>query len=273
MTPRGPHLIHTTKIAYLRISGGSGMNRKLIVVVGSVLLVGAGGAAFAASSSHVEHRSPAAAPAVHAAPKGCTKPAPTTAKGYAAMFAALPTSQWGAADTSISVPLADGRDVWLYSDTFEAGRFVHSTAIVQDQGCLHVSHTGAQLLPNDDAQHIYWISTATGHGSSLTIQARAITLTGHGPWDFRDGGHTRTALASVSAAGDVSFVRWTADRSSPAPNPGPMYVYGPHHFGYGRHTHPEARLASGRVLVTTCQNFDDGVLHPFADYRPIFSEG
>jgi hypothetical protein len=249
------------------------MNRKSIVVVGSVLLAGVGGAAFAASASHITEHPAAVAPVtVKAQPKGCTKPAPTTAKGYAAMFAAVPTSQWGAGDVSISVPLAE-RSVWLYGDTFSAGRFVHSTAIVQDRGCLHVSHGGAQLLPNDDARHIYWIDSATGHGSTLTIQARAITLTGTGAWAFRDGGHTRTASASVSAAGDVSFVRWTADHESPAPNPGPMYPYGPHHFGYGRHIHPEARLASGRVLVTVSQNWDDGVLHPFADYRPIFSEG
>jgi hypothetical protein len=249
------------------------VNRKLIVAVGSVLLAGLGGAAFA-RSSHAPQRVAATVPVAVVAPKGCTKPAPTTTTGYAAMFAAVPTSQWGAGDLSISVPLGH-RSVWLYGDTFSAGRFVHSTAIVQTGGCLHVSHAGAQLLPNDDAHHIYWINTATAHGSTLTIQALAITLTGKGVWAFRYTGHIRTAQATVSPAGDVTFVRWTADRKSPMPSPSPVYRIDnrPHHFGYARHTHPEAHLASGRMLVTICQGYDDGILHPFADSRPIFTEG
>ena len=52
-----------------------------------------------------------------------------------------------------------------------------------------------------------------------------------------------------------------------------MYVYGPHYFGYGRHIHPELKLASAKMLVTTCQNWDDGVLHPPADYAVLFTEG
>ena len=200
--------------------------------------------------------------------------APTTARGYADLFARLPTSQWGAADLSISVPLG-GRSVWLYGDTFEAHRFVHSTAIVQTRGCLHVSHAGAQLLPNDDAHHIYWIASArVVDGSHLAVIARSTVLTGTCLFCFRDGGFDRTALLSVSTTGDLSFVRWTAKHVRPAPNAGPMIHIDnqPHHFGYARHAHPEARLASGRMLVTTCQNWDDGILHQFADYRPIFAE-
>jgi hypothetical protein len=46
----------------------------------------------------------------------------------------------------------------------------------------------------------------------------------------------------------------------------------PHHFGYARVSHPEFPLSSGKTLVTTCQNWDDGRVRPPADYRPIFTE-
>jgi hypothetical protein len=203
----------------------------------------------------------------------CGTPAPTTAVGFAHLFATLNPSEWGAADVAISVPLGDGRSVWLFGDTLSTRRFVHSSAITESGGSLHVSHHGAQLLPNVDAETIYWIDGGKETAEGLTISARAIRLTGTGPWDFTDAGWSRTALATVSPAGDVTFVRWLSKTSSPAPNPGRMYVYGPHHFGYARHTHPEFKLADGHVLVTTCQNWDDGKTHPLAAYRPLFSEG
>jgi hypothetical protein len=209
----------------------------------------------------------------------CAKPAPMTAARYAAMFAAVPTSQWGAADGSLSVPLPDGRVVWLYGDTFSDGRFAHSTAITQDQGCLHVSHGGAQILPDDDAKHVYWMDTASAvNAQTLLIRARTVTLVSTGAWDFRDGGHTRTAEAAISVDGDIAFTRWVSDSIEPAPDPGPMINCeapaspSPHHLCYARHTHPWARLASGRTLVTTCQNWDASTGHAFADYRPIFTE-
>lgn len=217
---------------------------------------------------------PAAAPVAAQVATGpaCMKPTPTTAKGFAAMFAAVPTSQWGAADVSISVPLDNGRSVWLFGDTFSTGRFVHSTAITEDRGCLHVSRRGAQLLPNDDAKHIYWVESARIVPGGLAVKARAVTLTGTCAWCFKDAGYSRTALVTVSAAGDATFRQWTAKTAAPASDPGPMYSYGPHHFGYARHAHSEFRLASGKQLYTTCQNWDDGKLHGFADYRPTFTE-
>ena len=205
-------------------------------------------------------------------PASCTKKAPVKALGYAAMFAALPTRVWGAADVSISVKVGT-RSVWLFGDTFSDGRLAHSTAITQDRGCLHVSHGGAQLLPNDDARHIYWIQSAVAVSATrVDVRARTITLTGTSAWAFRDGGFDRIAVTRLNRAGDLTFAYWGAKVATPVPDPGPMYVYGPHHFGYGRRTHPELKLASGRMLVTTCQNWDDGVLRRPAAYRTFFTE-
>jgi hypothetical protein len=205
-------------------------------------------------------------------PVSCGRKAPSTAAGYAAMFAALPVTTWGAADVAASFKVG-GRSVWLYGDTFSTGRFVHSTAITQDRGCLHVSHGGAQLLPDDSPTHIYWIASAVVVSSTrLDVRARAITLTGTRAWAFKDGGFDRTAVTRLNAAGDLTFASWGAKVASPVPDPGSMYVYGPHHFGYDRRAHPELKLASGRMLVTTSQNWDDGVLHPVAAYRTLFTE-
>lgn len=202
----------------------------------------------------------------------CATPTPTTASGYAAMWDSLPESQWGAADVSISAVLPDGRSLWLYGDTFSAGRFVHSTAIVQRGGCLHVSHGGAQLLPNRSSSVIYWIDSVRVVGGRVLVTAGEVKLTGTGAWDFRYNGFMATAQVAVDAAGDATFVRWVSRERKPAPDPGPMVVFGSHHFGYSIHSHPQARLASGKVLTTLAQNYDDGKVRPASAYRPIWLE-
>ena len=242
----------------------------------ALVLTGCGGTAQAASSTHKAVAAVVASTPVAPASAvvRCVKPAPSTAAGYAALWSTVPVDQWGAADLSISVPLPDGRVVWLYGDTMSQGRFVHSTAITQDRGCLHVSHAGAQLLPNDDPHHIYWIQSATADQRGLRIVARSVSLVGTGAWDFRDGGYSRTAHAKVDAAGNVTFVGWVGGKTfSKAPNPGELYpLPGKCHFGYSRQEHPEAVLASGRTLVTMAQNWDCGPLRPFDDYRPLWSQ-
>lgn len=214
---------------------------------------------------------PGVVPAVMPGPS-CRTRAPATAAGYARMFAALPVRVWGAADGADSIKMGT-RSVWLFGDTFSTGRFVHSTAITQNRGCLHVSHGGAQVLPNDNRTHIYWIESAVAVSATrLDIRARTVTLTGTRAWDFRDGGFSRIAVTRLNAAGDLTFSAWKAKFAAPIPDPGPMYVFGTHHFGYARRTHPELKLASRKMLVSTCQNWDDGVLHPPAAYRTIFTE-
>lgn len=159
------------------------------------------------------------------------------------MFANLDPAEWAAADVSISVRLPDGRSVWLFGDTAATRSFVHSTAFIQDGGRLTVSQHGRQLLPNDDPSHIYWIESAKlcSTPNTLAIKARAITLVGQGPWDFRDGGYDRTALVTVSKS-DVIFDHWLGTTYCQPPDPGPIYQVdssNPHHFGYARHAHPE----------------------------------
>jgi hypothetical protein len=218
----------------------------------------------------------------------CGTPAPRTAAGYAELFRTLDRREWGGGDVALSVPIG-GRSVWLFGDTLSTYRFVHSSAITQDGGCLHVSHGGGQLLPDQhvvarptraEPSRIYWIVGARRVAPDrLAVTARAIDIVGTGPWDFRDGGSSRTALLTVDAAGDVTFERWLKRTLSPPPPPGLLLDCDaaappiPHHVCYAEHRHPELRLAGGRVLVTVSQNWDDGRLHPFADYQPLFRAG
>jgi hypothetical protein len=230
----------------------------------------------------------------------CTVPTPTTAAGYAAMFAAVPTSQWGGADVSISVRVG-GTNVFLWGDTISAvtswspfaGRFVHSSAIAQNYGCTHVSHAGAQLLPNDSDGTWYWIKAAAAVDSThMRITADHVQRTGSGVWDFAVIGE-RTATASLSAAGDVTFQSWTGARVAPqhivqkdgAYPPWSSTVSEisngkilasnlPHttaHFSYAPFIHSgTVHLASGKVLLTVCTNSTP--LTSYAGYRPLFSE-
>lgn len=209
----------------------------------------------------------------------CTRPAPATAAGYTRLWASLDPRIWGGADVSISVPLGDGRELWLYGDTMGGTQpqhltsFVHSSAIVQSGGCLHVANGGQQLLPNVDPDHWYWIQDAVVRGGSVTIRARLIARTGPGVWGFADAGYTATFTATVSAAGDIRVAGSPRVAAAPAPDPGPMLQLDgrPHHFGYARVVHPEITLAAGGVLVTTCQNWDGPGATGWADYRPLFS--
>jgi hypothetical protein len=185
-------------------------------MAGAALISAALAACGAAVATSV---APAARTAAHpavvaAAPARCTRPAPTTAAGYTAALAAVPTSQWGGADLSVSVPMPDGRIVWLYGDTLSGptvdrfARFVHSTAIVQDRGCFHVSAAGAQVLPNDSAKRISWPSSGIAlDGSHLLVASGQMQLTGACAFCFSHTG-IRGAILTLSPAGDVTFSSW-----------------------------------------------------------------
>lgn len=271
------------------------------------MLLAAGALAFVALSggNHFGPTLTAATPTGRVAPAvTCSTPTPTTAVGYKAMFDALPTSQWGAADVSISVRVG-GTNVWLFGDTLSnvsqwpptdpaKFRMVRSTAVAQDSGCLHVSHTGAQLLPNDTDGTWYWIKAAAPIDTThLRITADHVQQTGPGAWDFKVIGE-RTATAVLSSAGDVTFQSWTGARVAPqaivqkdggiyAPwtetvseiSNGKILTTGlPHttgNFSYAPFVHTATvHLASGKTLLTVCQN--SSPLTSYAGYKPLWFE-
>lgn len=229
-----------------------------------------------AADAHQTLLTPTATATARQKPPSCRIPAPDSARGYATMFAQVDPSQWGAADVGISVPLSDGRAVWLYGDTWSshgAGRFVHSTAITQDRGCLRVSNGGAQLLPDGDGVW-WWVEAGIEvRPGVLHITAEQQRSTGgSGMWAFEYTGITSTAEATVDRRGDVTFQRWVSHDQRPAADPGEMIFLGGPHFAYSVREHPEARLASGLTLWTAAQGWDDGTLHRFEDYAFLFVE-
>jgi DNA topoisomerase IB len=220
-------------------------------------------------------------------------PAPKTAKGYANMWAEqVDTAEWGGADISISERLPDGRRVWLYGDTLSGNNgFVHSTAITQDGGTLHVSDGGKQLLPNeaktpDGRQTIYWIEKAEAVGDNmLQVWAAPISVGEQGPWDFhRANPDSRVAMVTIDAQGNAHFEDWKGYTQAPADS---MIDHGhddakavePGHWTYQGFTH-DIRLADGSYLHTLNQNWDDGFENHmnedgtlrFEDWRPIFEK-
>jgi hypothetical protein len=288
--------------------------KRILSLTAAVALAGAIGACTQTVKGQHE-QVPTARAVVAAATSTCPAPTPTTAAGYAAMFAALPTAQWGAADVSISVRVGP-TNVWLFGDTISRvtswspfqGGFVHSTAVTQRYGCLHVSVNGAELLPSEvdlaaDMTPIptwYWIKSARSEGvdaagiGHLRITADRVQATGTGAWDFAVvGQRTAEALLFVDT-GDVVFDHWTDAAAVPVQNivrkdggiyapwtstvsevaTGKMLVSGlPHtdgHFSYAPSVHPETRMASGRTLMTVCQNRTP--LTAYTDYRPLFFE-
>lgn len=207
---------------------------------------------------------------------------PDTVREYRAMFAKVPTSQWGAADISISAALPDGRRVWVYGDTLsDTHGFVHSTAIVQDGKALHVSRGGKQLLPNA-GKTFYWPETIkVAKNGTLTITAAPVKMTGTDLFDFaRHKTKSRVAKAQVTKDGDLRFMRWTkmVPRPDITGDGEDIQILGPNHYSYWEVVH-DIDLRDGSCLKTTSQNWDDGFdahRNPdgslkYSDFRPMFS--
>lgn len=235
------------------------------------------------AAEHTDARTPRPAPA--AKPDRPRVPEPRTLAGYRRMFDRVPVAEWGGADISVSERLPDGRVVWLYGDTlsFDNG-FVHSTAIVQDGGTLHVSRGGAQVLPDgpkvDGRQRIYWVETVEHIGRNrLRVTAAPMSIGTASVWDFqRWRTESRVATLRVTSSGDVVFTKWTGWVTAPA-LPDEFIILGPNHFTYQPVIHEHIRLANGQYLKTVAQNWDDdfedhvrGGKMRLKDWRPIFSQ-
>lgn len=213
--------------------------------------------------------------------------APDTAAGYERMFAkVIADGEWGGGDVSLSVPIPDGRVVWLYGDTFSPRNgLVRSSAIVQTGGALHVSDHGGQVLPDDRTRagrkSIYWIEAAAvvGH-RTLDVTAAPMSIGTANGWDFhRRDTRSRVARVKVTRTGDVRFVRWTGWTTAPAPFAD--FAADGSHLTYEHRAHPWAWLADGSTLMTHANNWDlDGVFKTtrrgdidYRAYAPTFYPG
>lgn len=207
-------------------------------------------------------------------PARCTIPAPTTAAGYARLWSKLDPQQWGGGDISLSVQVPDGRIIWIYGDTFQAGHIAlsHSTAIVQDGGCLHVADYGAPLIMPEDATHFAWPEKAWWQAGGLQVQYRAIHAVGPGMWDFEDRGYSYIQTFTLTAGGDIIAGAHGGRLYQPQIMLGHLVQVGAHHWAYAQVAHPGIHLAHHLTLWTTSQNWDDALTsHNLHDYQPIWS--
>lgn len=180
---------------------------------------------------------------------------------------------WTGADTTYSVPLPDGRTVWLFSDTFlgvvddRGGRhrfspLVNNTLVVQDGDELTTLHGGDPTLPQSffpsptgGKDDWYWVYDGTVEdaaegevGAKLRVFLLHFRRAGGGPFGFEWRGNALATLSlpdlslesiePVTSAGGVSWGAALTETQSHT------YIYGTEDLGDDKYMYL-ARAARG----------------------------
>lgn len=181
---------------------------------------------------------------------------------------------WTGADSTYSAALPDGRDAWLFSDTFLGkvnadhsrpadAPFIHNSMVVQagqelrtvtggtpahPESLFGPTPTTSPTDPSGANQWWYWSGDGIAERDHLRVFALKFVATGTGQWDFR---WDSTAIASFHlpdmtpegitptyGAGGVTWGSWIVrDR-------GATYVYGIEDLGGHKYAHL-ARASDG----------------------------
>jgi hypothetical protein len=116
---------------------------------------------------------------------------PDVAARLTAKFAAMNGAGWTGADAAWSARLPDGRELWLFGDTFLGGvdaaggrdpqtPMVRNSMVVDD-GSLSTRPSVVPGGPDD----WYWPGPPVVAGGTLQVPMAHITRTGPGGWDFK----------------------------------------------------------------------------------------
>ena len=128
------------------------------------------------------------------------------------------SGRWLGADRTASVPLPDGRVLWLFSDTFlgrpaadgsrpRTALLVHNSAIIQEgQRLVATVHGGTpsrptSLVPTESKDEFQWVGDGSVNDGSVQVLVNRYTRTGAGPLDHKLLG---TALARFTLPGLVA---------------------------------------------------------------------
>ena len=165
---------------------------------------------------------------------------------------------WTGGDSTYSVELDDGRQVWVFSDTFlgpvnedqsrpESTPFLNNSFVVQDGSELSTVHGGTEdepesLLPPSAENHWYWVGDAmVDADGNLQVTAAQFETGGGGMWDFWwESNHLATfdadtfELLNVSELPSESGVQWS---SWIEPAGEVTYVYGIEDAGENKYMH------------------------------------
>jgi hypothetical protein len=223
-----------------------------------------------------------AAPAGRAEPDQYCGPAGTTASasvdtGLQELFRAYgddpEPGHWTGADTTNSVLLPDGRDIWIFSDTF-LGKvnpdetrapwpetpLVNNSDVLMDHGKLKRTLVGgtltnpAALVAPADPTHWFWQGDGTVEGDHLRVFVEEWEHTGTGIFDFAPVGDRIASFSLpdlhlesvVDAPSEVAGgpVYWGAGIMEDGPW---TYVYGSEDHGADKYAHV-ARVPAGHLL-------------------------
>ncbi len=172
---------------------------------------------------------------------------------------------WTGADSTYSAPLPDGRDVWIFSDTFlgqvspdgsrppviqDGGTtpFVNNTFVETRGGHPVATVTGGTadhptaLLPPPDTSHWYWARDGLVLDGRLNVAYSEFKTTGTGPLDFGwdrnvlarfSPGHlgTPVSVTALPSSDNVSWGAWLLR------DHGFTYVYGSEDLGAHKYLH------------------------------------
>ncbi|MFI6604262.1 DUF4185 domain-containing protein [Nonomuraea sp. NPDC050536] len=174
------------------------------------------------------------------------------------------TDDWTGADGTYSLRLANGKEVWVFSDTFlgqvnpdgsrppvveEGGTtvFLNNTFAVERNGRLSTIHGGTAdkpvaVMPPRDDKHWYWAGDATVAGGLVEVTYQEYERYGTGPWDWRWHRNVvaRFAPGLLSQPVDVTDlpsgggVAWA---SAILKDGGYTYVYGVEDLGSPKYMH------------------------------------
>lgn len=183
--------------------------------------------------------------------------APNT--GLNAKFTAYGNSGdgWTGGDSTYSARLRDGRQLWMFSDTFmppitppsrpTSAPLVNQTFVVERGGQMSTVHGGTDAAPDHlvkpaTAGNWYWLGAGTTWGSKLELPLIEFRKTGPGVWDLA---WTANALATfdthrlqkapkITPLPSSAGIMWSAwvEREGPI-----TYIYGVEDKGADKYLH------------------------------------
>lgn len=206
----------------------------------------------------------------------CTVFAPSPARGDTASLNAFLSTYH--ADVGSSVPLGDGRVLWLFGDTIRPdGTWEHNSAVVQeaDGGFTPLPGTFA---PASAPGHWYWPGQAVVEGDRLHVLAMDFTgAAGSDAWGWR---FERTdvltyqlpdlrLLSSAPVPGNPSGAMFSQLHQA---SDGHTYIYGsysvPGHLGKAVQV---ARVPNGQLASTTAWEYVDAEMGPELELGTVVS--
>lgn len=173
---------------------------------------------------------------------------------------------WTGGDGTRSVPLPDGRILWLFGDTFlgrlrpDGGRddstpMVRNTFVIQNGDTLVTLYGGTRASPRalvspPAKDSWYWPSDGLVEGGRLRVFLPRFTATGPGMWDWHWSGTDIATFSlpglhqeKITAAESANGVTYGAALLRDA---GVTYVYGVEDLQRANHVHV-ARAVSGHL--------------------------